>query len=177
MRITRPATRRGGGVIAIAIVAAALLAGCSSEATVQAQAEPTSAARSKYPEPIDLANARASCLEDRGWAVKVEEDAAITATLKPGTEADYHKDDTACLKKLGVDPDAPPTEAQYEQAYKDSVRGADCLRESGWSVSRSPTFETFKDTYDSNAWYTWAEVPDEDFEEAVRQCPTPDPTY
>ncbi|MFF1877166.1 hypothetical protein [Leifsonia sp. NPDC058230] len=109
--------------------------------------------------------------------MKVGGDATITAQLKPGTEVEYRKDDTECLRKLGVDPDAPPTEAQYKQAYSDSKSGAVCLREGGWHISEPPTYLTFKDTYDTDPWYPWAQVPEIDFEEAVKKCPTPEPTY
>lgn len=163
------------GALAATIVG--LLAGCSAEAPVKVTSEPTSAVKSKYPEPIDLARARADCLEKQGWAVEVDDEARITADLKPGTETDYNQDDVACLKKLGIDPDAPPTDAQYRQAYADSVKGAKCLRAGGWQISAAPTFGTFKDTYDSDPWYPWAEVPDIDAEDAAQQCPTPEPTY
>ncbi|BDZ48104.1 hypothetical protein GCM10025867_03450 [Frondihabitans sucicola] len=136
-----------------------------------------SALRKKYPEQIDLARARAACLTSKGWPVSVSEDASISANLRPGTEESYDDDDRTCLKELGVDVDAPPSDALLKRAYKESKAGAECLRSAGWQISRAPTYVTFKDTYDSDAWYPWAEVPLEDSEDAITACPAPEPHY
>lgn len=177
MSVVGRARRSSAGLLALS--AAAMLGGCTT--TTSAPSADTSSAvssvRSKYPEPVDLAEARAKCLTKAGWAVSVQEDASISVDLKPGTEADYRHDDDQCLKRLGIDPDASPSRTQLRQAYEASVQGAACLREGGWTISTAPTFDTFEDHYDSDPWYPWAEVPDEDFAEAARSCPTPEPTY
>lgn len=170
---------RRGSTAALGLCAAAALAGCTTAASTPSSdaSSAVSGARSRYPEPIDLAKARARCLEQSGWAVTVRDDATITADLEPGTESDYRQDDANCLKSLGIDPDAPPTQAQLRRAYEVSVKGAACLRDGGWSISNAPTFDTFVDKYESDPWYPWAEVSDEDFAEATKLCPTPEPTY
>lgn len=136
-----------------------------------------SALRSKYPEPIDLASARARCLEGKGWAVTVTNEGAITADLTPGTEQEYDADDDACLRGLGADPDAPTPEHLVKEAYRQSTSGANCLRHAGWHISPAPSFETFRDSYETHVWYPWSEVPIADTEQALKRCPAPEPTY
>lgn len=179
MSVRATTGRRGRGAWFAMLGAALALSGCAANIETPGSANSTvkSAVRSKYPEPVDLARARAACLERSGWNVSVGDDAAITADLTPGTESDYRRDDDDCLKQLGIDPEAPPTSAQLRDAYDDSLKGAECLQNGGWATSPAPTFETFADTYDTAPWYPWAEVPDEDFTKAVSLCPTPEPTY
>lgn len=162
---------------AIALVVALSSTGCTADRSHRVESEGSSALKKKYPEQIDLAQARGKCLTEKGWPVTVRSDASISLNLKPGTEDAYDRDDATCLKELGVDPKAPPSEQVLRNAYSQSVSGADCLRESGWSVSKAPTFATFKDKYETDAWYPWAEVPVGDSELALKACPAPGPQY
>jgi hypothetical protein len=165
-------------IVAVAVTVSLLSStACSSSATAPSSRETTTALRKKYPEPIDLARARAKCLESKGWVVSVTSDAGISANLDPGTEDSYNRDDEACLKKLGADFEGLPAESLLRTAFAKSKEGAACLRRGGWPISKDPTYETFKDTYLSDVWFPWAEVPAGEEEEALKLCPGPEPDY
>lgn len=152
-----------------------LLAGCA-EVTAS---EPTdiSAVRKKYPQPIDLANARAECMRERGWDVSVDDDGQIHADF-PADQGDaYGNDSTDCLTSLGIDPEAPTPEKTLDSVYPTYVEGADCLRKAGWEISTTPTLATFKDTYETQPWYPWSEIPPQEWDGAKKLCPSPGPTY
>jgi hypothetical protein len=157
-------------------IVAILLSGCADMAipdTSSSQSE----VRKKYPRPIDLANARAACLYASGWLVTVNREGHISANFPPGLKAEYASADRACLKKIGIDPNAPTPENVINDAYEIHQNGARCLRKAGWPISKAPTLQTFKDTYETNAWFPWEEVPDSDLNEALKLCPGPEPTY
>jgi uncharacterized protein YceK len=154
------------------------LSGCSSvDSPTQSQSSSQSEVRKKYPRPIDLANARAACLFASGWLVTVNREGHISANFPAGLEAEYASADRACLKKIGIDPNAPTPENVIIDAYGIHQNGAKCLRKAGWPISKAPTLQTFKDTYETNAWFPWEEVPDSDLNEALKLCPGPEPTY
>ena len=153
-----------------------LLSGCSN-AENPTESSSQSEVRKKYPKPIDLANARAACLNESGWGVTVNGEGQIVANFRADLEAEYEQDNLACLKKIGIDPDAPTPENVVNDAYGIYQNGAKCLRKAGWPISKAPTFQTFKDTYETDAWFPWEEIPDVDLDEAVKLCPGPEPTY
>lgn len=126
---------------------------------------------------MDLSEARADCLNDRGWGVKVNERAEIEATYTSNRQAEYENDNKACLLELGIDPDAPTPATVVEDAYKLYLEGAKCLTSAGWAVTEPPSLQTFKDTYETSPWYPWSEVPEQEMAEALSQCPGPVPTY
>lgn len=168
--------RLGSGIVVLVGFALGLTA-CTATHPVTGASSSVSALKQKYPEQIDLARARGKCLETKGWPVSVRDDASISIDLKAGTEAAYDRDDARCLKELGVDPDAPPSEAVFKNAYAQSVEGAACLREAGWSISPKPTYGTFKSTYETAPWYPWGEVPERESDDALQACPAPGPQY
>lgn len=174
MRVTR---KRPPAVPAIAAaLTAALLGGCS-EAPASLKNTGVSELRKKFPEQIDLAKARAECLNGFGWGVAVDDNGAIVADFERGREADYQRDDTTCLKRLGIDPDAPTPDSMIEADYPFYVKSANCLRKGGWPISATPSLQTFKDTYNTNPWFPWDEVPEADWTEAYQKCPPPEPDY
>ncbi|MFF1632489.1 hypothetical protein [Leifsonia sp. NPDC058248] len=145
--------------------------------TSSGEASSTSEVRQKYPTPMDLAQARAECLNDRGWGVKVNENAEIEAAYPSNRQSEYEADNRQCLVELGIDPDAPTSEAIVVDAYRIYKDGANCLSDAGWDISDSPSLQKFKDTYESDPWYPWSEVPEQDATEALKLCPGPEPTY
>lgn len=166
--------RRAAGILLLAVSAAALSA-CAPES--RSSELGVSEVRKKYPTPMDLAKARAACLNERGWGVKVNERAEIEATYASNRQSEYEDDNRTCLVALGVDPEAPTPPHVVEEAYRIYVDGAQCLASSGWPISRAPSIQTFKDTYETAPWYPWGEVPPEDMADALTQCPGPAPTY
>lgn len=174
MPITGEVARRVAVSLLLA-VSAATLSACANESTSGRSG--VSEVRKKYPTPMDLSKARAECLNERGWGVKVNERAEIEATYTSNRQAEYENDNTACLLKLGIDPDAPTPAAVVEEAYGIYLDGAKCLTSAGWTISKPPSLQTFKDTYETSPWYPWAEIPEQEAAEALSQCPGPLPTY
>jgi hypothetical protein len=116
-------------------------------------------------------------LNHRGWGVEVDDNSQIVATYPSTQQAEYERDSRECLVELGVDPDAPTPENLVESAYPQYKAGAACLRSSGWSISKAPSLQRFKETYETEPWFPWAEIPIEDLTMALEQCPAPEPTY
>ncbi|AGW41216.1 hypothetical protein O159_11230 [Leifsonia xyli subsp. cynodontis DSM 46306] len=137
----------------------------------------TSEVRKKYPTPLDLAKARADCLNDKGWNVTVDDDAQIHASYPSAKDAGYQKDSHACLLKLGIDPDAPTPDSVVSAMYPLYEKGAACLIAHGWPISEAPSLQVFKDTYETNPWFPWGEVPTGSLADALKLCPQPKPTY
>jgi hypothetical protein len=177
MRSRARSTRSGIGFSLIVLSSVTiLLSGCAA-AGIPETSSSQSEVRKKYPRPIDLANARAACLNELGWGVTVNAEGQISANFVAELEAEYESDDVTCLKKIGIDPNAPTPESVINDAYGIHQNGAKCLRKAGWKISKAPTFQTFKDTYLTDTWFPWDEVPDTELREALKQCPAPEPTY
>ncbi len=104
-------------------------------------------------------------------------DGAIVIDLANGQEAEYARADLECLKEIGIDPDAPTPEWVIEEAFAYHRAGAQCLRKLGFTIGAAPSYQTFKDTYETHAWWPWDEVPELDQPVAEKKCPTPPPTY
>ena len=166
------------GLAALLLVAGPAVFSLSACATKNEDpASSTSELRKRFPTPLDLANARADCLNERGWGATVTDRGEIAARYPSNKQSEYEMDNLECLRSLGVDPDAPTPEAVVESSYLIYKAGAACLEAAGWPVSPVPSLQTFKDTYETNPWFPWTEVPVDSMAEALEKCPGPEPMY
>lgn len=115
----------------------------------------------------------AECLTDRGWTVRLEE-GAIQADVPREQSAAYQADNLQCLREVGFDPDAELTEEEYRAVYAWHEEIAQCLEGAGWSTPEQPSFEVFRETYDTDPWIPWSEVEGKDLERATEACPVLD---
>lgn len=118
---------------------------------------------------MDVAQARTTCLADRGWDVRLDAEGAIFANYPPEQEDAFEADNTACLKKAGVDPDAAITDEQFEISYRWYQEIEECLRVHGWDTPERPSEERFRDSYETDPWIPWEFV--DDLERARADCP------
>jgi hypothetical protein len=172
--VTRLSLRLVGS--AVVLLSIGIATGCASDR----QPTPTSSVselKKKYPRQIDLAKARAACLQQKGWPVTLDEQGAIALALPDGKEAEYNSDDLACLKELGADPDSPTPKSVVAWQYKAFLKAAKCLRKAGWQVTVEPTLQTFEDTYETDPWIPWDQVPTGDLIKSYELCPPPKPGY
>jgi hypothetical protein len=153
-----------------------ILSGCAASEPASSES-PVSELREKYPRQIDLANAQADCLRKKGWSVAVDQDGSFGSNFPDDQRDDYNRDSLACQKAVGIDPDLPTPTYLVRQQYKDFLQGASCLRKLGWPISKAPTLATFEDTYESDPWIPWDEVPQDDEFKALKHCPFPEATY
>ncbi|MFF1635031.1 hypothetical protein [Leifsonia sp. NPDC058248] len=153
-------------VAAASLATAALfaLAGCSQAS--QAGSAPALAQSDR-----EINEIRFECLKDKGWAVRLE-DGAIVADLPEAQRPQYRADADECLRAAGVDPDAPISDAQFEQIYASYIDIQQCLEDEGWSTPSRPSLDAFKATYNSAPWIPWSEVPGPDMPDAGKKCPS-----
>lgn len=131
-----------------------------------------------YPEPIDLANARAECLISKGWASEVEpENASIATLVPPGMEQDFAQDDADCLEAVGLDVGRDLTVDEFSTLYDQYTDLANCLEGLGYPASAIPSEQSFTDSYFVDPWVPWLVVPDEFLSDAIESCPLPPPVY
>jgi hypothetical protein len=130
-----------------------------------------------YPTQYDLSVARAACMRELGWEVEVDPD-GVSRTEVPEAQDDvFNADSDACLKQLGVDTARALTDQEVSWLYEYSRISADCLRDAGYAVEDTPSFQRFRDLYATNPWFPWSGVPPEQAPAAIEKCPTPPALY
>lgn len=151
-----------------------LTSGCASpEAKVEDQLPP-GAASNKFATPLDLARARAECMQSKGWDSKLNEDDGTVATSVPvGMNEKFDQDDAACFVELGVDPNRSLTSKEFDTLYDQYTVGAECLKSAGFSSPEPPSRQVFEDTYDSSPWIPWTSRPSDEIPKAMEACPMP----
>ncbi|MCP1412900.1 hypothetical protein [Paenarthrobacter sp. A20] len=161
-------------MVGVLVLLSGGVAGCDSST----QANELKPAMERFPTPLDLATARASCLQGKGWDSKVlEEDATIATTVTEVQQRKFEEDDAACFAELGVDPNREPTTAEYDVLYSQYVEGKRCLEEAKHFISSPPSRQVFQETYLTDPWIPWTEVPALDRDLAMKECPMPPPIY
>ena len=150
-------------VAGLTLACVAFLTGCASAATAQ-HSQPLKTT----PHMMEL---QFECLKAKGWDVKFENN-AISGSIPRAQRSKYESDVEVCLKKAGFDPNAPLTDAVYQQTYDIYSRIASCLKEHGWATPAKPSLAAFKATYDSAPWIPWSEVNGPDLEKATALCPS-----
>lgn len=161
--------------MALALVASALSAACSSS---QEDHAATGAASGRFATPLDLAKARAQCLQEKGWKSEVNlDDGTIGTPIPAGMTEKFQSDDAACFKELGVDPNRRLTSREFDFLYEQYTHGMECLESIGHSVPERPSRQVFEESYMSNPWFPWSVVPRENLGEALQKCPLPDPIF
>ena len=163
--------RLGRSAVALAVGVMLVVTGCSTATSV------TPPLGAQYATQYDLSVARAECLKQAGWEVKVNEDGSSVTEGIPDSQLDqYRAADSACMESLGVDVGSGPSRAQLESAYKYYVDAVICLRDAGYEIRDAPSLQQFLDTYGtSDNWLPWLDVPLQDFPLARDACPLPPP--
>jgi hypothetical protein len=165
-------------VLALAFACAAPLSlGACSSAEQEIDTSDMSELRKKYPKPVDLAKARAKCLVSKGWSATVSADGSLESNFPSSQGDDFDRDDIACQREVGIDPEAPTPQEVVKRDYKLYVEAARCLRNHGWPIGDPPTLQTFLDTYETDPWMPWDSVPGTDADRAEVACPFPEPSY
>lgn len=168
----RPTGKLGFLALAVGVVVIAVT-GCSP--TVSADG-PT--AMELYPEPIDLANARAACLVAKGWGAEVDAENASIHTLVPtGLDEAFQQDDFDCLQEIGVEVGRDLTDEEYATLYRQYSELATCLEDLGYPRAQSPSEQSFRDSYMSDPWVPWLVVPPEQMSVVTEECTLPPPVY
>ena len=131
-----------------------------------------------YPDPIDLANARAACLVAKGWGSEVDEENGSIHTLVPtGMDEDFQQDDFDCLQEVGLEVGRDLTDDEYATLYRQYSELAACLERVGFPPSELPSGQAFRDSYMSDPWVPWLVVPPEQMSATIEKCPLPPPVY
>lgn len=150
-------------LVAVA-VAVLLVAGCSAAPSTDA-----SGIDDLMTSEEDL-GLLAACLRDRGWSAELE-NGAITVDVPQAQKTAYEADNLECLREIGIDPDAPLSESDYESIYAWHVDIAECLEGAGLPTPDVPSYEVFRSTYDSAPWIPWSEIQGPDYDRAADACP------
>ena len=162
MRIDRLTLAAFAGVLLVALSA------CQSTTNSSYDPDLLKSMRSSFEQQRALAD----CLAEDGWKVTFDESTgAVVAEVSSAQEDTYDAALEACSKRIGVSFDGELTEEQMETVYEWYKAIAVCLDEHGWPVPDQPTFSTFSDTYDTNPWIPWVEVPSSEMPDATRKCP------
>lgn len=114
----------------------------------------------------------AECMEERGWSVEFHADSgAIVTDVGPGQDASYERDTAECSEVAGIDMSGALTNEDFALVYDWYSRIAECLEREGWSVPARPSLAAFRDTYESDPWIPWFEVPGPETADAEAACP------
>ncbi|AXH37525.1 hypothetical protein DVJ78_18285 (plasmid) [Humibacter sp. BT305] len=81
-----------------------------------------------------------------------------------------------CDKELGFEV-RPLTTDEYSNLYNEYLDSLQCLRDAGYALPEPPTEQTFVDTYQSEPWSPWTDLPIESQPQALQVCPQPTPIY
>lgn len=151
------------GALAVGFAALVVLTGCSQATQPGSTSPPLKSDR-------EINRARFDCLEDKGWPVRLE-DGAISVDIPEAQQPRYRADAEECLRAAGVDPDAPLSDAQFNQIFESYSSIQKCLEKNGWSTPPRPSIDAFKANYDSDPWIPWSEIPGPELPEAGTKCP------
>ncbi len=154
----------------------ALLTGCSAMERREPTSHPISA--EKLPEPTshatsaeDATNRQSACLRDRGWAVSITDDGAISVSSSSVSEEQldlYRKDAEQCGEGLLPDP-ATFDDNQWSEMYTAVMDSADCLAKQGYEAPNRPSLQAFIDV--AGDWSPYSEIDTYDFERLEDLCP------
>lgn len=177
---------RGKGpapVVLAASVVGLLLSGCTASTTelktVPHDLLATPEQRGlKFEGSIDTwAAAMVECLVAEGWTAAVDESGVGFEVETPDTaqEERYRADLNECLTVTVGQPVEIQSEADLEARYDKLVEQTACLLEAGYVVSDPPSYQSFRDSFetlgDASSFWPLGELGGEDGRIAAQACP------
>lgn len=178
------------------IAVAPLTAGCTGEQTgADLEALPSSPPASTSPSPQEESRsifdgtqrewlyAYAGCMEDGGFAVKVNEEQGNfdSVDLPPEQYDAWNSHMEKCGQKVGDPKIDELTDAQVRDHFDDYLATANCLEELGYEISEPPSRESWVKSWDTALnWMPHGEVSDviddpSEWERVNQECPQPQP--
>lgn len=120
----------------------------------------------------DQQRAVADCMREKGWQVEFDErTGAIITQVTDAQNSVYEADTAECDAAAGIDFSQPPNDEELTLIYDWYSRIATCLEGGGWEVPPRPSFETFADTYETDPWIPWIEIPGPESADSRKHCP------
>lgn len=194
---SRQAWQRSSRSLTATLVAmAALTAGCAGEETetdLEALPPPTPVSSSSSSEegtrPIfdgtkrEWLYAYAGCMEDGGFAVKVNEEQGNfdSVDLPPEQYDAWNSHMEKCGQAVGNPKFEELTDAQVRAHFDDYLVTATCLEELGYEISEPPSRESWVKSWDTALiWSPYREASDviddpSEWERVNQECPQPQP--
>ncbi len=163
----------GASVVALGLLG---VVGCTAD---NAQEAAPAVSESAAPAADD---ATLDCVRDRGWEIVVEEDGWSAPGVTEAQFETYSADVEECSQlhqTVQALEDISPEE--WQTGYAETVESAQCLRDEGYDIPETPSFQAWQDSYfadreGSEQWVPWLFVPvdslsTEEWRELEETCP------
>lgn len=103
---------------------------------------------------------RVDCLREFGWDAIADEGGTSVPSVTAEQREEFIGDLDRCTEEIGaLPPPEPLTEEQIRLVYAHQLVTKECLEAEGYEISEPPSVERFIDTYDTEPWHAYDDLP------------------